>query len=549
MAILGRGWQVAIALAIAGLVVVLSFGAEAMAQDAGGFAPAVETEVADTTPPVIAYAPDMFVSAVDGAGAIAVYALPAATDDVDGAISTFCAPVSGSLFPVGQTPVFCSATDAAGNYAEIVAFNVVVVDNIAPVLEQPGDIVVTATSNDGAIVSYTHPGTFDAVAGPVSATCAPPAGTLFPVGSTLVTCSASDFSGNAANVSFMVVVEAPIEPTATAVPPEPTEVPETPVTTPVTPDQGSADPSDEGESSEPETTASAEAETTVEVTPTPAALGLPWPPPPPANPIYGSGPVEGLAVIWGGLPFPISQEYGHTLFSLSQETMYQYSADLGLDGRAHPGIDIGMPRGTYLYSPVNGTVVAAGGTGGFGFYGNTLPGVGELRIQTDDGNQVILGHMAAISVAVGEPVAIGQFVGVSGGDNGDHLHLETRHASGGGYIAVDPRQSFLIPILTAYNAEQTESNEDTTAIFEEPVADVVEPGETAGTTPETASGLSDGNGGALPAQEVADARREDDSNGPASVELISTIVDVPAEPIESVKLAAADAVFSRTSSD
>jgi hypothetical protein len=176
-------------------------------------------------------------------------------------------------------------------------------------------------------------------------------------------------------------------------------------------------------------------------------LPLPAVLPPPANPIYGSGPIDSLSLIWGGLDFPVSQEYGHTDFSLAQATLYLYGIDLGLDGRAHPGLDIGMPAGTYIYSPVNGTVVVSGGVPYYTYYGNGEPGVGELSIVTDGGDEVILGHMAAIAVGAGQRVTTGQFVGLSGGENGDHLHLEARV---GGFLAVDPRQSFLVDSIAAY---------------------------------------------------------------------------------------------------
>jgi hypothetical protein len=182
--------------------------------------------------------------------------------------------------------------------------------------------------------------------------------------------------------------------------------------------------------------------------------------PPPANPIYGSGPIDGLSLIWGGLSFPISQEYGHTDFSLAQETLYLYGLGLGLDGRAHPGLDIGMPAGTYLYSPVNGTVVISGGVPYYTYYGNGEPGVGELLIETDSGDQVILGHMAAIAVSAGQRVTTGQFVGLSGGENGDHLHLETRAY---GILAVDPRKSFLVDAIVAYNGFDAAPTEPHTA--------------------------------------------------------------------------------------
>jgi len=40
-----------------------------------------------------------------------------ANDLVDGPVAVTCAPVSGSLFPIGQTTVNCSATDSHGNNA------------------------------------------------------------------------------------------------------------------------------------------------------------------------------------------------------------------------------------------------------------------------------------------------------------------------------------------------------------------------------------------------------------------------------------------------
>jgi len=57
-------------------------------------------------------------------------------------------------------------------------------------------------------------------------------------------------------------------------------------------------------------------------------------------------------------------------------------------------------------------------------------------------------HLGRIAVNVGDRIKIGQFVGLSGGDNGDHVHLEVReHRSGGWLQAVDPRKSFLIDVL------------------------------------------------------------------------------------------------------
>ncbi len=183
-----------------------------------------------------------------------------------------------------------------------------------------------------------------------------------------------------------------------------------------------------------------------------AALELPWVLPDDFVLVTGGGPLGRLAMIWGS-DFAISQEFGHTEFSLSQPTMYLYGLAYGLDGRQHTGLDIAMPRGTWLYSPVEGTVKVAGGTPYFTFYGNGEPGVGELLIETDAGDEVVLGHMGAIAVRPGQRVTTGQFVGLSGGYNGDHVHLETRELqSGGGFRIVDPRESFLVEALASFEA-------------------------------------------------------------------------------------------------
>jgi hypothetical protein len=174
-----------------------------------------------------------------------------------------------------------------------------------------------------------------------------------------------------------------------------------------------------------------------------------------------------LASIWGGEDWPISQEFGHTDFSVTHGSWYAYGLDYGLDGYEHPGLDVGMPRGTALYSPVDGTVEIAGGVPYYTFYGNGQPGVGELLIQTEDGDQVILGHMAHIVVEAGDKVKVGQFVGLSGGDNGDHVHLETRELQPlGGYKITDPRHSFLVPILKAAlkRAAEEAGTEDSLAL-------------------------------------------------------------------------------------
>lgn len=162
----------------------------------------------------------------------------------------------------------------------------------------------------------------------------------------------------------------------------------------------------------------------------------------PAAPAVGSR----FASIVGGLPAPISQEFGHTPYSQSAEgrAIYDYGRYYGLDGASHPGVDVGVSDGTPLYSPVGGVVEIAGGSCCFrDETGQRDPATsGELRIRLENGDLLILGHLSAITVRVGQRVAPGTPVGRSGTANGPHVHVEVRVVDPtlpSGYRIVDPR--------------------------------------------------------------------------------------------------------------
>lgn len=414
-----------------------------------------DVDAADTTAPVVAQPADLLVAAVDASGSDVSYALPDAADETDGNVDVVCAPPPGSRFPLGATTVDCTATDDDGNERQV-SFVVTVADLTVPVVPQPPDLVVDAVEGADPAVSYAVPAT-DNVDGPIGTTCDVPSGSEFPVGATTVTCTAVDTAGNAASATFTVVVNPPTatatpttvptaEPSATEVPTEEPAAPSTPV--PGDPDATGTPESTETATPDPTETPTATPSPTATPVSTPPALALPWPPPESFTLVGDGGPLGGLAMIWENRDYPISQEFGHTWFSVRHNGWYDYGRAYGLDGFEHTGLDIAMPRGTPIYSPVAGTVTIAGGTPYFTFYGNGQPGVGELLIETDDGHEVVLGHMGLITVPVGTRVEFGQLVGLSGGDNGDHLHLEVRQAQpGGGHRLVDPRRSFLVGVI------------------------------------------------------------------------------------------------------
>ncbi len=96
----------------------------------------------DTTPPVLTVPSSVFASAPTPAGAYVSFTATA-FDAVAGAAYVFCNPASGSLFPVGTTPVACSAQDNAGNVGWG-NFTVTVADT-AP----PATVVLSATDGNG----------------------------------------------------------------------------------------------------------------------------------------------------------------------------------------------------------------------------------------------------------------------------------------------------------------------------------------------------------------------------------------------------------------
>ncbi len=91
----------------------------------------------DSTPPVITQPSDITGNATMPSGAVVSFEVNA-TDDV-GVVSLVCTPSAGSVFPIGISPVQCTASDAAGNTDEA-GFNV----KIKGAPEQIVDLVALA---------------------------------------------------------------------------------------------------------------------------------------------------------------------------------------------------------------------------------------------------------------------------------------------------------------------------------------------------------------------------------------------------------------------
>jgi hypothetical protein len=162
--------------------------------------------VNDTEAPVVTCPANITVNNTPGAcSAVVNYEGQSALDNCDGELTPTCEPESGSSFPVGMTVVTCSATDAAGNTGSCM-FTVTVNDAQLPTISCPADLMVGTDEGEcSAVVNYDPP-VFDDNCPDVTVACDPPAGSTFPVGTTTVTCTATDAADNTADCTFDVTV-------------------------------------------------------------------------------------------------------------------------------------------------------------------------------------------------------------------------------------------------------------------------------------------------------------------------------------------------------
>jgi hypothetical protein len=170
--------------------------------------------VQDTKAPILSLPADQTLEATSAQGASLTFTATS-NDLVDGNRPVSCvldsdgttAVTSPHTFPIGATKVDCSASDATDNTAAG-SFTITVQDTTAPVIASHGNVTAEATGPTGAVVSYTSPSTSDAVDGPGTASCAPASGSTFALGTTTVTCNATDATGNKATATtFSVTVQ------------------------------------------------------------------------------------------------------------------------------------------------------------------------------------------------------------------------------------------------------------------------------------------------------------------------------------------------------
>jgi alpha-tubulin suppressor-like RCC1 family protein len=100
------------------------------------------------------------------------------------------------------------ARNPAGSATEDGSFRVLGADTVPPVISGvPSITPVEATGPSGATVSWTAPAAADAVDPHPLVTCSPAPGSVFPIGTTPVTVTATDASQNSSSATFYVIVQ------------------------------------------------------------------------------------------------------------------------------------------------------------------------------------------------------------------------------------------------------------------------------------------------------------------------------------------------------
>ncbi len=184
--------------------------------------------VIDSTPPTLSAPPA--VNITTGAGATACGAIVSdatlgtatANDNCGSATITRSGVPAGNFFPVGTTTLTYTANDGHGNSATATQ-TVTVVDNTPPTITAPPNVNAATGAGATACSAVISDATLGAAAANDNCTVnvtrsGVPAGNVFPLGTTTITYTATDGSGNTATATQQVSVVDNTPPTITAPP-------------------------------------------------------------------------------------------------------------------------------------------------------------------------------------------------------------------------------------------------------------------------------------------------------------------------------------------
>ena len=194
--VLGAGSTITVTLALGAHTVTLT-----VTGSGGTDSDEVVVTVHDTTPPTVSPPPDATAEQSSGDGTQVSLDAPTVSDVCDAnPVVTNDAP---AVFPLGETIVTWTATDASGNKSTATQ-KVTVKDTTPPAITAPPDVTVEQSNRNGTAVSLGAPIVSDVCdANPVVRNDAP---TVFPLGRTVVTWTATDVAGNRAVATQQVLV-------------------------------------------------------------------------------------------------------------------------------------------------------------------------------------------------------------------------------------------------------------------------------------------------------------------------------------------------------
>ncbi|WP_148230027.1 HYR domain-containing protein [Marivirga tractuosa] len=163
--------------------------------------------VEDQIPPQVLTNPtDITISASNDCGAVVNWDSPTFLDNCDADLDIISTHNAGGIFSLGITKVSYTATDNAGNET-LTSFDVTVVDETAPDFTScVSNIELTANNQCQATATWSLPEVSDNCNGEISLQSDFQSGDIFPVGSTIVTYTATDEAGNTNTCIFEVNV-------------------------------------------------------------------------------------------------------------------------------------------------------------------------------------------------------------------------------------------------------------------------------------------------------------------------------------------------------
>ena len=165
-----------------------------------------EVTVVDAGAPELDCPRAMLVEVNDGCDWVGDIGTPPVSDSESDEASIVVTNNAPERFTLGTTVVNFTATDPSGNYSTCM-LTVMVTDSSAPTLTVPSSIRADCTSTEGAVVDFELMASDNCGAENITVVAEPPSGSVFPIGTTKVTCTASDPTGNSEVRFFEVVVD------------------------------------------------------------------------------------------------------------------------------------------------------------------------------------------------------------------------------------------------------------------------------------------------------------------------------------------------------